>query len=317
MDSKLSVPFTEELTNEDGWRQLDKYLYFIARLHLHIEQRQTGEFAFGDILRTFHTTPYSETEVTQTFEEEFTTVDLRETIRSATLSDELTRRLTTALTGAAKSPLYEITSAIGGSLERTVHTSVSESIRSNETISRREKRSFTIRQSVKSGAPDLQLAVAGYRRYSQNVFLHYIDYLFVEYRTTTFGLRKKKRNLPRPIEGVHINRIPINIPLFRLLYWNLEPQSSLVYSEAEVQKLPKVEHPDRVAFEELHETIRMPLPAREEHPTLYALANVAFPLKWIDRQGPWTREELEQAELEEAEGSAWWYQYGPGRENKG
>jgi hypothetical protein len=55
------------------------------------------------------------------------------------------------------------------------------------------------------------------------------------------------------------------------------------------------------------------MPAREKPPTLYTLSNIAFPLRWIDRKGPWTREELEQIEMEEAEGSAWWYQYGPGR----
>jgi hypothetical protein len=55
------------------------------------------------------------------------------------------------------------------------------------------------------------------------------------------------------------------------------------------------------------------MPAREEPPTLYTLSNIAFPLRWIDRKGPWTREELEKIEWEEAEGSAWWYQYGPGR----
>lgn len=316
MDLKLSVPFAEELTREAGWIHLDKYLYFIARLHLHIEQSQTGQLAFGDILRTYHTTSYSETEVVQTFEEEFTTVDLRETIRSATLGNDLTRKLTTTLAGSAKSPFYEVSSGVGSSLERTIHSSVGESIRSTETISRREKRSFTISQTVRSGSSELQFAVASYRRYSQSVFLHYIDYLFVEYRSTMFGLRKKKRNLPRPVDGIHINRIPINMPLFKVLYWNLEPQSSLVYSETDYQKLPKVTHPDRVAFEELYEKVHLPLPDREEHPTLYALSNIAFPLRWVDRKGPWTREELERAELEEAEGSAWWYQYGPGRKNR-
>jgi len=49
---------------------------------------------------------------------------------------------------------------------------------------------------------------------------------------------------------------------------------------------------------------------------LYTLSNFAFPLHWVDRKGPWTREELEQSELTEAEGSAWWYQHGPGRKQK-
>ena len=315
MDIKLTVPFAEELTKEAGWIRLDRYLYFIARFHLHIEQNQTGELGFGDILRTYRTTPHSETEVMKVFEEEVTTVDLRETTRAATLSNDLTARITATIAGAVKSPFYEASTDLGASLEQTIRSSIAESIRSSDTVSRREKRSFTITQAVKPGAQELQLAVASYRKYQQDVFLHYIDYLFVDYRRTAFGLRKKKSNLPRPIGTAHVNLLPMHIPLFRLSYWKLEVESSLVYTETEYQSLPKVEHPDRVTFDALHvrEPVRLRMPAREEQPTLYTLSNIAFPLHWVDRKGPWTREELEQIEMEEAEGSAWWYQYGPGR----
>lgn len=315
MDIKLTVPFGEELTREAGWTQLDRYLYFTARLHLHIEQYQTGEFAVGDILRTFHTTPQSETEVEKTFEEEVTTVDLRETIRSAVLSTDLSKKITAAITGAAKSPFYEIATNVGTALEQTVRTSLTETLRASETVSQRERRSFTVRQKINSGGDELHYAVAGYRKYHRDVFLHYIDYLFVEYRTTAFGLRKKKRNLPRTVGTAHINLIPIHMPLFRLSYWNLEAESSLLFTETQYQSLTKVAHPDRVTFDELGESIHLPMPTREEQPTLYTLSNIAFPLRWIDRKGPWTREQLEQIELEEADGSAWWYQHGPGSKN--
>ena len=69
---------------------------------------------------------------------------------------------------------------------------IAESIRSNASVSRRERKMFTIRQAVKAGAPEPQVAVAGYRKYRWDVYLHYIDYLFVEYKRTAFGLRRKK-----------------------------------------------------------------------------------------------------------------------------
>ena len=316
MDLKLAIPFAEDLTKETGWIQLDRYLYFIARFHLHIEEDQMRDFAVGDVLRTFHTTAHSETEVVKVFEEEVTTVDLKETTRSAALSQDLSQRLTATIAGAAKSPFYEVSANIGSTLEKIIRASVSESIRSTATVSRRERRSFTVRQTIKPGVPELQLAVAGYRKYRQEVYLHYIDYLFVEYRTTALGLRKKKRNLPRPVGTAHINLIPIHMPLFRLYYWKLEPESSLLYTETEYHNLTKVVHPNRVTFDPLDETIRRPKPIREEPPTLYTLSNIAFPLRWIDRKGPWTKEELEEIELEEAEGSAWWYQNGPGRKKR-
>src|SRR5215211_4326734 len=156
MDSKLTVPFAEDLTKEAGWIHLDRYLYFIARFHLHIEEQQTRELGFGDILRTYHTTPHSETEVVKVIEEEFTTVDLRETTRSAALSNDLTQKITATIAGTARSPLYEVSTDIGASLENVIRASVTESIRSSGTVSRRERKSFTIRQTISAGAPELQ-----------------------------------------------------------------------------------------------------------------------------------------------------------------
>jgi len=313
MDDKLQIPLSVDLTKEEGWTQSDKYLYFIARYHLHIEDEQTDELGFGDILRTFHTTDFSETEVVKGFEEECTIADVKETTSSILLENELSQKVTGTITGSAKSPLYELSANIGASLEQTIHSSVGQSIKSDHSVSRRVRKSFTISQKIKSGSQELQVAMAGYRKYSQKVFLHYIDYLSVEYKPTALGLRKKKRNLPRPIGGKHTNRIPINMPLFKLYYWKLESESSLLYTETEYKQLPKVKHPDRITLEELNEEIRLPLPSKPDRPTLYTLSNIAFPLRWIDRKGPWTREELEKIELDEAEGSAWWFQYGPGR----
>ena len=194
------------------------------------------------------------------FEEEITTIDLMETTRSAALSNDLTEKITATIAGAAKSPFYEVSANIGAALEQTMRSSIAESIRASNTVSRRERRSFRVRQTIKPGAPELQLAVAGYRKYRRDVYLHYIDYLFVEYRRTAFGLRRKKRNLPRPVGTAHINLIPIHIPLFRLSYWSLEPESSLLYTETEYQNLTKVAHPDRVTFDELHEPFVCPCP---------------------------------------------------------
>lgn len=161
MDLRLSVPFAEDLTREAGWNQLDLYLYFVARFHLYIEQNQTNELAFGDVAGTFHTTPFSETEVTKVFEEEFTTVDLKETARSVTLSDDLSRKIAGTLTGAAKSPLYEVSADVGAALERTIRTSVGEAIRSSNTVSRREKKTFTVSQKIRSGAAGIAACRSG------------------------------------------------------------------------------------------------------------------------------------------------------------
>ena len=97
-------------------------------------------------------------------------------------------------------------------------------------------------------------------------------------------------------------------------YWDLLPKSSLIYSDSHYQReKDKVKNPDKVKLEVLDKSIHLSLPSHPERPTLYTLSNIAFPLRWIDRKGDWTIDELKQIELDDAEGSAWWFQHGPGR----
>lgn len=156
-------------------------------------------------------------------------------------------------------------------------------------------------------------AVACYKPMQSDVYLHYSDYLFAEYRTTMFGLRKKKRNMPRPEGKNHLNRIKVNKSLFTLNYWELLPKSSLIYTDAKYhEEKQKIKYPDKVTLNALNKPIHLPLPKDPERPTLYTLSNIAFPLRWIDRKGDWTADDLKRMELDEAEGTAWWFQHGPG-----
>jgi hypothetical protein len=314
VDDILIIPSNDDLTDEAGWTKLDKYLYFVVRYHLYLDDEQTGEFRLGDVLRTFRTTEFTETEIVKTFEAEITTADLEETTRSILLDQQLSEKVTGTIRAGAKSPFYDLSAEVASSLENSIRSSVEESIKVDRSVSTRRKESFSVIQRVKPGSKDLQLAVAGYRRYTRKVFLHYIDYLFVEYQVSSLGLRRRKRNLPRPDGNLHKNRILINAPLFELKYWKLETESSLLYTEEEYQQAPKLLHPDRLSFEALDEEFFLPLPRRLHRPTLYKLSKIAFPVRWVDRKGPWTREDLEKIELDEAEGSAWWFQHGPGRE---
>lgn len=313
MDDVLVIPSDDDLTEEAGWTKLDKYLYFAVRYHLHIDDEQTGEFCLGDVLRSFRTTDFTETEIAKTIEAEVTVANLEETTCSILLDQQLSEKVTGTIRGGAKSPFYELSAEVGTALEHSIRTRVEQAIKVDRSVSTRRKESFSVVQRVRPGSKDLQLAVAGYRRYNRKVFLHYIDYLFVEYQVGALGLRRKKRNLPRPEGSQHTNRILIDAPLFQMNTWRLETESSLLYTEAEYRQAPKVQHPDRVTFEPLDEEIRLPLPLRLHRPTLYKLSKIAFPVRWVDRKGPWTRADLEKIEMDEAERSAWWFQHGPGR----
>jgi hypothetical protein len=98
------------------------------------------------------------------------------------------------------------------------------------------------------------------------------------------------------------------------LYWQLVPKSSCFLLETEHRN--SVGSPTEVAVG----------PPQDEHakkvefpkvPTLYQIARVAFPRKWIWRKSEdkqWTEEELMAIELEEVRGKpGWWTAHGPGR----
>jgi hypothetical protein len=68
MDDVLVIPADDDLTKESGLTKLDKYLYIAVRYHLHTDDEQTGEFRLGEVLRTFHTTDFTETEIVRTFD---------------------------------------------------------------------------------------------------------------------------------------------------------------------------------------------------------------------------------------------------------
>ena len=85
--------------------------------------------------------------------------------------------------------------------------------------------------------------------------------------------------------------------------WDLTPTEA-IQLQRELKK--------KINLGALNKPIHLPLPKDPERPTLYTLSNIAFPLRWIDRKGDWTADDLKRMELDEAEGTAWWFQHGPG-----
>ena len=80
----LVVPSSVELTQEKNWFQTDKYQYLMLRYHLLIDEYQAESTTHpGEIIASYHTTEFSETDTTKAFENGFTVVDTDETISSS------------------------------------------------------------------------------------------------------------------------------------------------------------------------------------------------------------------------------------------
>ena len=308
----LVVPSSVDLTQEKNWFQTAKYQYLMLRYHLLIDEYQAESTTHpGEIIASYHTTEFSETDTTKAIENEFTVVDTDETISSSVRTEEFNSTIQNELIAGIEIPPYKISADARAALEHKIMSSISASMKSTSSITKREKVSFQVHLTVSKDTTEKIHAAACYRRTRLDVYLHYLDYLLVEYRTTTLGLRKKKQNLPRPEGQNHVNRVKISQPLFTVLYWKLLPESSFCFLESEYEKEEKVLRPDEVTLQPLDKSINLALPLKPERPTLYTLSNIAFPFRWIDRQGPWTKADLEAIEMNEAEGSGWWFQYGP------
>lgn len=315
----LEIPFAVDLTRESAWIPNDsqKYQYFVARLHLIVESSQYDRTTYpGEILATFQTTPRSATKTVTTFEKELSVTNIDETLCAQIMSESFAVGVTSEIAAKAQVPLYTMSSKAGASLKHTIESSLNIERKVTKAATYRQLKRFEIQNEIFPDAAEKIHAVACLRRLRQDVYLHYIDYLFVNYEASFFGLRKKKTNLPRPEGSRHVNRIPLNLPLFSILHWELLSESSMLIGDADYQKIENIPNPDEIQIIDLDRTIQRPLPYRPERPTLYTLSNIAFPYKWIDRKGEWTREALMKIELEEAEGSIWWFQHGPGRIKK-
>lgn len=312
---RLNIPYSVDLTDDSAWSKLEEqdYIYFIVRFHLYIHEYQSEKTTYpGEILASFHTAEKSETETISALEKEHTVTDITETISSQLLSEELLTEVAATINGNLDLLTYQFSGEARSALSHRVHSSVQTSLKSARTVTTKRQERFEIHQKVHAGSDEKIHAVACYKPMAWDIYLHYIDYLVVEYRTTFFGLRKKKRNLPRPIGNRHVNRIKMNLPLAGINYWELLPKSSFLFSESQYQA-EKTVSPDEIGFRDELEPISLALPPHPERPTLYTLSNIAFPYRWIDRDGPWTREELIKIEWDEAEGSGWWFRHGPGR----
>lgn len=93
-------------------------------------------------------------------------------------------------------------------------------------------------------------------------------------------------------------------------YWSLLPESSLIIKDSDYN--PDVLDDTDIAITTPDATIIDRPYWSVESPSLYQLANVAFPAKWVNLKGlNYTKEQLMEIELGEAEETAWWFTHGP------
>lgn len=310
----ISVPYSIPLTKESAWNCIDskKTNFFIARLHFYLRERIVEDLTkMGPPLSVFTFPKGVEYKKLTSMEIEHEQIEYIGSIeKSITESEYVQKFASNLLNVTIKSPFMKVDSSTKLDFTDTFRENFSKEVMINKSIKKKiitkVEDSFTFNENYN----DKTYLVPEYQKRAFDIWLGYVDYLYVIYATSHFGLRKKRRKYPPySVSNRTLNILKLNNPMGTINFWKKISGYSY-YSESEY----KLEVPDTNTFilaspeNKSKHAISFP-----KLPSLYQVSNITFPLKWIKRIGNWTEKELMEIEEEEARDSVWWYMYGPGK----
>jgi len=317
----LSFPFAQSLLDADSWEKLagKRGPYRVLRFHFVADEHVVpGPPRMGERLSVHYAQDAEAVELVHSIEVELATLNFEESLRESVLTREVIEDISDCLNASVSGPgkLASISAESRVAIRERLTRSTKTSSRLQQSVTERKRFKFDVKYLLSASSKVSQVNVAMYEEHAVDVYLVWLDYLDVEYGKSMIGLRKKRVKSPAFDVGrrARSNELELQLPIGSFRYWKPLPHSSWMVRESDYQS--QVEDSTEIdqlpiANPKLHERKNF---ARV--PSLYQLSNVAFPLKWIDRKGEWTREQLMAIEHDEARNSIWWFQNGPGRLQK-
>lgn len=313
--SYITVPFVLPLSKENSWTDLDgdKRNFFIARCHFLIKSRQVEDRTFiGDIIEAFQAPSGTTVGSKKIIEDQYEEIDFIDSFEKSVVSNETLVEFITEVSNELGTPnLAKVKSGFKNKWSNKFKTEFHSEFRYSKTTSHKRTESYESTYTVNGSSERLVVAPV-YKYMALDIYLAYVDFLFINYSKKLFGLRKKRRHSPHWKNGRPQNVLKFNIAVCCIKYWKRLEKSGVILKENEYKQ--EVDEPSEIVLsdaENLHQ-YHVELP---DLPTLYQLAMAAFPLKWIHRKGDWTMEDLKKLEFEEAKESPWYYTYGPGKDD--
>lgn len=302
----ISTPFYLALTKEKNWKKQNDNNFYIYRLNFFLVKNQIcGKIFDGEILARHTSIKGQETIIETTIKTKFSFVNMEKLTKSVTSQLELGAEVRTALSASLGINNIPIMSEIKSDISTKTNTKIINSLRkgielSNISTSEKEVEEKITQKYDKGCAQDVYF-IKQYKQCSYDVYLMYVDYLKVNYRSEFFGLRKKRKKIPEFDNGNHKNKIILKKPICTLKVWETLEDGIRAINVDEYK--PEIKDPTKVFLEPLKPDnksfIEIPKYSYENIPTLYQVSNAAFPLKWIKRKGEWTKEDLIKLEEEE------------------
>lgn len=323
MEYYFEVPFYRDLTKSSGWDVLDPKAtkYQVARAIFKVKSSQLpGPVQIGRKFEPFGAPSGVSQDKLKVIELESEVFAERKTIERSIVESQCMSKVLSELTSKfGDGKLFNIGGKAKGELSATLKECFQKDFHITNTERVRKTIRYEFRDTVSEDCTDILCGATVYQKCRADLYLLKVDFLTVEYRTSKMGLRKKLVKYPFPTKGEKVNDHPniihIGVLLAELHYWEMLPMSSVVIKDKDY--VPEVEDDSEVIVNPPRESlIDRPYWSATEYPTLYQLANVAFPYKWVNKPvDGYTREELIKMELGEAEYSDWWFRHGPGSEN--
>ncbi|MBZ5536311.1 MAG: hypothetical protein LAO31_10185 [Acidobacteriia bacterium] len=282
----FTLPYVNALESEQGWKRDPdaEHTYSIIRGHYALREHQLNEpTKKGEVVGALTSLRGVTQKKTEAVEYEYTAVEMVESIKESLREEEITSEVISLISsslGADK--IVKLSGELKSALKVQLKESFKNSFRVQTTETLREKKTRTWEYTIdpEKFEPNATIAaVKAYKRYSLDLYLVFLDYLFIEYRRPPFGVRLRRNKAPSVKGTVHPNLIRLDLPLSSIVFWKQVPDSLLLVNEKDYRI--EVDDPFETNTQELNvsKTFPVQLPPK---PTLYDLSEKTFPMKrWV------------------------------------
>ncbi|PKN97532.1 MAG: hypothetical protein CVU43_17190 [Chloroflexi bacterium HGW-Chloroflexi-5] len=311
---QLSIPFSVPLTKEKNWNSIDntKTKFFVARFHFSINIRQASRnTSVGEIQSVIQSQIGASTSRITSVELETEEINHEESFHSSIVSNEfITEILNNISSEIGQKDIFKIGSESKLNITNKFKFEFIDSFKLTKIVRNKKTEKLEIKYSIDGATDEKFVAASVYKRIAWDVSLSHIDYLIVKYEKKYFGLRRKRKHQPNYENGKPQNIIRINLPICCIKFWERLDSSILIKEKDYIQE---VDDSGEIEITEPEKQSKSYIEQFKKTPSLYQIAFAAFPLKWKNRKGDWTEEELIAIEFDDAINSAWWFKHGPGR----
>lgn len=303
-----SAPFSVPLAHESAWDGAGAPLgpFKVVRFNFLIEHYPLSGIGYGEAVAHLESPDGADVTDRRLLRYEVERVTTASMLEEQILSSELISHIKADLSAKAAN-LADF--SFGSDLE----THVAMSFKTNTSLEVREGQKISLEREVafniKGGSPAAVYAVP-YALWGMSVRLNHVDFLTVRYQRKTRGLRVERSKDPALFTEAnaerfrsHVNIRESGLLLGEFRYWK-------AIGDASTTLVPRARHGEDQINPAHVEFIASPVVDRRYYgrrqfrstPSLYKIANAAFPLKKTQRDEAWTNDELlEMLESEPSE----------------